>query len=300
MNGNYSIDDTAESLLYSVIIPVYEHWGLVRRLLQCMGRQSLDSERFEVLLVDNGSENFNPPTDVPSWVRVLKCNKPGSYSARNVGASQAKGCWLVFTDADCQPTKEWLAEIDAKVRCCGGKDVILAGQVEVFSSSHKPTAYEMYDLVKGIPQRRYVSNGYAVTANLVTHMSLWESLGGFEESVFSGGDADFCQRAVRSGVKLIFLETAVVRHPARSSRREVVGKARRIKGGQLNSTVPIKRVVSAIRAFAPPLIAMRRILLARRHPLKFRIVALSIQLQLWAVEVSEVLRWLAGRDAERR
>ncbi|MEW5251336.1 glycosyltransferase family 2 protein [Microbulbifer discodermiae] len=300
MSGNYVTEKIPSRLQYSVIVPVYEQWNLIRRLLSCLDVQVLDRECFEVILVDNGSVNFRPSIDLPSSVTVLHCNKPGSYSARNVGAKHAKGRWFVFTDADCEPSDRWLSEIDAKIRRIGRSDVLVAGHVEVYSSSKKPTAYEIYDVVKGIPQRRYVEEGFAVTANLVVPGSLWQKLGGFDEITFSGGDVDFCQRAVRNGAVLTFLEQAVVRHPARKTKQKVVAKARRVKGGQLRSRAVGKRVISALRTITPPMIAIWRILIAKQHTIKFRMFALGVQLQLWVVELNELLRCLIGGAAERR
>ncbi|MGJ7461886.1 glycosyltransferase family 2 protein [Halomonas sp. MA07-2] len=59
--------------LCTVIIPVYEHWHLIPALVQCLQRQKLSQESFEVLLVDNGSTHFSPPAELPGNICILHC-----------------------------------------------------------------------------------------------------------------------------------------------------------------------------------------------------------------------------------
>lgn len=285
---------------YSIIVPVFEHWHLVPRLITCLERQSIGATCFELILVDNGSVNFSPPQGLPAWARLTTCSTPGSYAARNYGVECASGEWLIFTDADCLPDEDWLDCLDLRIREVRNESVILAGDVDVFSVECFPNAYEVFDLIKGIPQGRYVSHGYAVTANLAVPAKLMTRLGGFDGRVFSGGDVDLCQRAVRSGASLEFVKAARVRHPARSSKVEVFAKARRIKGGQLRSSSLQVRAISALRAFAPPVIALFRICSASGFSIRRKSQAVAVQLQLWWIEISEVYHWLARHTAERR
>src|SRR5690606_21948790 len=95
----------------SVIVTVNDHWDLVLWLLERLREQSLSQDRFEVLLVDNGSTQSSPPDELPGNVRILTCSTPGSYAARNVAIEAARGAWLVFTDADCLPRSDWLERL---------------------------------------------------------------------------------------------------------------------------------------------------------------------------------------------
>lgn len=284
----------------TVIIPVYEHWHLIPALLQCLQRQTLRQESFEVLLVDNGSTHFAPPSELPTNTRILHCATPGSYAARNQALQEARGEWLVFTDADCLPVAGWLDALMRKSESLAGPNTVLAGAIEMRASGPEPNIYEMYDLVKGIPQAWYVSRGYAVTANLAVSAAFARRLDGFEAKRFSGGDTDFVRRAISSGASLHYVPEAVVEHPARDSWDAIATKARRIKGGQLTAGTPGQRALWLIRSFTPPLLAWYRFLVSSRQPWRYRLMASILQARLWGVEALEAVRLLFQQRAERR
>ncbi|MCC5860259.1 MAG: glycosyltransferase [Ectothiorhodospiraceae bacterium] len=284
----------------TVIVPVYEQWHLVPRLLEKLREQTLAQQAFEVLLVDNGSSEFTPPQDLPTNTRVLRCFTPGSYAARNHAAEQARGQWLVFTDADCLPAADWLEHLMNHAAKDSQANTLLAGGVRMIPSSTQPTAYEMYDLVKGIPQARYVSQGYAATANLALPAALFRALGGFDAQRYSGGDADFCRRAVSQGAELRYVPEVVVDHPARTQWRQLATKARRVKGGQLTAGSARQRLVWLLRTFTPPLRAFWQFLRARHVPVRYRVTAVAVQMRIWGVEILEVFRLVFAFTPERR
>ena len=286
--------------MISVIVPVYEHWHLVPGLLARLEAQTLPQTEFEVLLVDNGSSQFDPPDTLPKNARVLHWPTPGSYSARNHALEQACGEWIAFTDADCLPQADWLEQIKREADACGTRPTVLAGAIQMLRSNDRPNAYEMYDLVKGIPQAWYVSRGYATTANLVAPAALIRELNGFDSNRYSGGDAAFCRKAVAHGASLRFIPQAVVEHPARSSWEALATKARRIKGGQLTGGSQRQRMQWLLRTFTPPLIAFWRFLRATEQPMRYRFMAVAVQSRIWALEMGEVVRLAAKGGAERR
>ncbi len=98
----------------SVVIPTFNRDDRIRRALEGLGRQTLPAERFEVLVVDDGSPR--PPDPVVRefaaryHVRVLRKPNGGIGSARNLGAGHAMGEIVVFLDDDILPCPEFLAE----------------------------------------------------------------------------------------------------------------------------------------------------------------------------------------------
>ncbi|WP_082119077.1 glycosyltransferase family 2 protein [Thioalkalivibrio versutus] len=284
----------------SVIVPVYNHWELVPELLECLQGQTLPQEEFEVILMDNGSTNYAPPESLPSNVRILHCETPGSYAARNAGVAQAASNWVVFTDADCRPSSYWLAAMLNRSRQ-DPQGSLLAGGVEMYTDSARPNAYEIYDLVRGIPQEHYVRRGYAATANLLVPKSMVNELGGFNATRYSGGDVDLCNRARARGYALQYAPDAVVYHPARRSWEDLATKARRIKGGQLGCGALRTRLYWAIRTVLPPLPLYYRFATSTGNPVRFRFVAVVIQTRLWGLELVEMGRlFLTAGVRERR
>ena len=286
----------------SVIVPVYNDWHRIPILLGCLAAQTLPAEQFEIVLIDNGSDSFDPPQNLAPNARILNCDTPGSYAARNRGIEQARGHWLAFTDADCLPAPDWLQQLLAQAAATADNSApttILAGQVRMIASSARPSAWEMHDLVKGIPQGWYVSRGYAATANLLVPADLARQLGGFDTRRYSGGDAVFCRRAAAAGARLRYVENAVVEHPARTTWPELAGKYRRIKGGQITQGTPRQRLIWTVRTFLPPVIAWARFFLARPWPIRYRLIACAVQLRLWSMEMTETLRLLMRAGPQR-
>ena len=285
---------------FSVVVPVYNQWELIPALLHCLRAQSLPSGTYEVLLVDNGSKVFIPPDTQGLDVSFLDCQSPGSYAARNQGVKAARGKWVVFTDADCLPRPNWLSSMYQAVRARQGQKNVFAGCVKIVHNSAQPSPFEVYDLVKGIRQDLYVRQGYAATANLCASRTLIESLGLFNHELYSGGDIDFCERAVRAGAELHYIEEAVVHHPARTSWDELSLKARRVKGGHFMRATGYRKLVIAVKTLIPPVRAVKSFLRNPDFGIKFRLIACAIQFRLWLVDIFEVFKLALNAEAERR
>jgi GT2 family glycosyltransferase len=280
----------------SVIVPVHRHWHLLPELLAALAAQTLPAAAFEVLIVDNDAPAPPPALDLPGNARLLPWPQPGSYAARNAGAAAARGRLLAFTDADCRPSPGWLAALAAAAGAT--PDTLLAGPVRMLPPA-APSPAAIYDLVRGIPQERYVARGYATTANLAVPATAFRRLGGFDPARRSGGDAAFCRRAGRAGLAIRLVPQAVVDHPCREDWAALATKARRIKGGQIRAGPLALRLAWLVRSLAPPL-RDTRAYLASPHPWRYRRTAVAVRLRLWGVELAETARLLAGGTPERR
>jgi len=283
-------------VLVSVIIPVFEQWDRMGDLLAALDRQTLARSTFEIIVVDNGSTAIHMPDNRSDNLELVTCAQPGAYAARNAGLAHAIGQWIAFTDADCLPAPDWLESL-LRAAGEGGEKNLVAGRVEMVPASTDPTVWEVYDLVKGIPQARYVNSGYAATANLMAPRAALDAVGGFDAARMSGGDAAFCRAAQANGYGIIYAPDAVVRHPARGTWHELVTKARRVKGGQMAPGTPLRYRLGTL---LPPVPAIGRFLASREHPLRHRVTACMVQLALWGVECGEAIRLLAGGGPERR
>lgn len=285
---------------FSVIVPIFEQWHLIPELLECLLKQSFEADKYEVLLVDNGSEIVSVPESMPSNVRVLHCEVRGAYAARNHGVEHAQGDWLVFTDSDCLPSEDWLCEIDKAISDQESRKSLFAGDIEVCSRSESPTIYEIYDIVRGIPQAHYVRRGYAATANLSVSREVANALNGFNDRLYSGGDADFCRRAGNFGCDIVHLPFATVEHRVRVDWESIATKARRVKGGQLTCKSPAYKAWIFCRTFFSPAITAFRLWSVSSQPRKYRFVAIIVYMKVWLIEVAELFRVSFGKHPERR
>ena len=217
----------------SVIIPVFNEGARLRLCLDAVATQSYPKDRYEVVVVDNGSDE--PPAwvtdDYPNAVVVAE-PRPGSYAARNRGIGLAKGEVFAFTDGDCIPDAHWLANGVREVIAESSVGLV-GGRVEFFfRDPERPTVAELYDSIMYLNQRGAVEvTGFAATANMFTSRSVLEDVGVFDPTVKSGGDREWGQRVRSRGYRLVYAEDAVVKHPARDTFAKISSRNIRVLGG---------------------------------------------------------------------
>ena len=98
---------------FSVIIPAYNAEDTVEACIKSVLDQSLARERFEVILVDDGSRDGTAGIVERYPVRYFRQENQGPAAARNKGAQLAKGDIILFTDSDCVPDHRWLENMVA-------------------------------------------------------------------------------------------------------------------------------------------------------------------------------------------
>jgi O-antigen biosynthesis protein len=104
--------------VFSIIIAVYNDWAVLEGCLQALSQQE-GSSKFEVLLVDDGSDEAAPES-ILRWRQffpftLLRQEHAGISPARNKGIQASKGSVLVFIDADCRMLPDCLAALEAKL-----------------------------------------------------------------------------------------------------------------------------------------------------------------------------------------
>lgn len=83
---------------FSIIIPVYNVEEYIERTLKSVFNQS--EKDFEVILVNDGSTDKSIEIAKNFDVKVINIKHSSVSEARNVGAKEAKGEYLVFLDSD--------------------------------------------------------------------------------------------------------------------------------------------------------------------------------------------------------
>lgn len=89
----------------SVIIPVYNAGRYIGSCLQSLYRQGLEETDFEVIVVDDGSQDDSLIqaghfADLHSNIQLITQKNQGVSAARNNGMKKAKGTYIYFIDAD--------------------------------------------------------------------------------------------------------------------------------------------------------------------------------------------------------
>ena len=211
--------ESAEPLV-SVIIPVYNDADRLAICLSALDEQTYPASRYEVIVVDNGSDESIQPT-VANFrqAHVAYEERPGSYAARNRGIAQAKGEILAFTDADCRPTSGWIGAGVERLQELSSGNGVVGGHIDFFFHQRgQPNVVEVVDSSLYLDQQRYCTElNFAATANMFTTRSVMKDVGSFNAETASGGDREWGERAHAYGCEVTYAERARVWHPARSS-----------------------------------------------------------------------------------
>ena len=222
----------------SVIIPVYNDRERLIKCLEALENQTYLHNLYEVIVVDNASDDDIGATVTPfNQAIVLEEKRRGSYAARNRGILNAKGEVIAFTDSDCIPANDWIEKgVNNLLNTsnCG----IVGGKIEIFfQEPERPTAVELYDSIMAFPQSNYVKNNkFSVSANLFTFKQVLDEVGNFNAELKSGGDYEWGQRVFKAGYEVIYAENTKVGHPARYSFEELNKKMIRVIGGKYDLT----------------------------------------------------------------
>jgi GT2 family glycosyltransferase len=188
----------------SVVVPSRGRADRLPALLDALGRQTLARERFEVVVVHDYDEGAFDGYD---FVRAIRePARPGDAShRRNAGWRAARAPLIAFTDDDCRPQPAWLAELLRVAEQHPGA---------VVQGATRPAPEQAYLLnsafVRTVDQTP--PHWWAQTANILYPRDLLERVGGLDEHLWAGEDADLALRARAAGAAHVGAADALVYH----------------------------------------------------------------------------------------
>ena len=101
---------------FSVVVPAYNESASLPAALDSLRRQDVGDDHFEVIVVDNGSDDDTPAIARSYGARVVVEPRRGVCDARQAGVDAARGEFVVSTDADTIHPPDWLRRIDTGLR----------------------------------------------------------------------------------------------------------------------------------------------------------------------------------------
>ena len=196
----------------SVIVPAFNEEKLLGETLACI-RRATEGRETELIVCDNNSTDGTAEIARAAGATVIFEPVNQIARARNAGAAQASGDWLVFVDADSSPTRELfqavLSAIDSKRYLAGGSTVSL--DVEELYIRFWIGAWNALSRL----------NRWAAGSFIFCEAAAFRELGGFDETFYAGEEIDFSRRAKRlarrKGLAMVILH----RHPLKTSNRKM-------------------------------------------------------------------------------
>jgi O-antigen/teichoic acid export membrane protein/glycosyltransferase involved in cell wall biosynthesis len=204
----------------SVVIPARNAASTIGAQLEALARQDWTGS-WEVVIVDNGSTDDTVAAvegfaDRLPAVRIVSARARSSIPyARNRGVDAARGRLIAFCDADDEVGEGWLAAVASGLERYGAvgtpRDHMRLNEAWVRASREPPPTNALHDNWYPPYLPHTAAGGMAV------RRELHEAIGGFDESLSSCEDNDYCFRLQLRGVELGTVQGAVYHYRFRDT-----------------------------------------------------------------------------------
>jgi GT2 family glycosyltransferase len=195
----------------SLIIPTYNGADVLAEQLRSVASQSAQVD--EVVIADNGSTDETVTVALTFSdrlpIRVVDASaRRGNAAARNLGVQGARGSILLFLDQDDVADANWVVSMLEAVeesRLLVGRNVMI----------YSWPGDRRIPPDRGSGHRDFLP--YGLSNNMAMSRTVFECLGGFDETFVAATDLDLCWRAQEQGFELLEVRDAVVFKRRKSS-----------------------------------------------------------------------------------
>jgi biofilm PGA synthesis N-glycosyltransferase PgaC len=194
----------------SIIVPVLNEASNIATCVDSLLAQDYPRERFELIVVDNGSSDASLDilsAYLPRLVLLQEAER-GAAAARNAGIAAAHHDIVAFIDGDCVAHNQWLIGLvepleDPSIGVSGGTIQTLqpATEIELFGESLHDQALSCSEALPS-----------ASTANWASRTEDLRQIGGFDPEFLAGEDSDLSIRMSQAGHGFRHQPTAIVYH----------------------------------------------------------------------------------------
>lgn len=199
-----------------MVVPAYNEEKLIGGTLRSIhSAATAFQERgwsYELVVCDNGSTDRTADLARAEGARVVHEPVRQIARARNAGAAAAMGDWLVFVDADSQPSPELFAAVGDAVAggaCLGGGSTVRMQDTRLWL--HAGTG--LWNCISRAC--RWMAGSF-----IFCERRVFAEMGGFNEKLYAAEEIEFSRRlksrARRERKRLVILH----RHPLHTSARK--------------------------------------------------------------------------------
>ena len=203
-----------KKLKASVVIPNYNSEKYIIGTLESLNNQTFKD--FEVIVVDDGSTDKSAKLIKDFYSKfsliVIKQKNSGPASARNLGAKNSKTNIIIFLDSDCVPYPDFIEEM---IKPFKNKEIVGVHGMYVTKNKNSFIAryigYEMSFRQEKMKKAERIDH-------MATHAAAYRKKDfgkgfsiGFRKADME--DIEFSYRLAKEGKKMIFCESAKIKHP---------------------------------------------------------------------------------------
>jgi glycosyltransferase involved in cell wall biosynthesis len=180
----------------SAVVCVYNREDTLPQCLEALAQQTISTDLFEVIVVDNNSTDGSPEIAAKyaakyPHMRVVRETKQGLASARNCGMREAKSPIAAFTDDDAIPAKDWAERLLQRFDELGESAAVVGGELDPVWSSPKPDWLQGDKLLHSLSvclgwsthARYLIGSEWLCEANSAYRIAPVQERGGFPENL---------------------------------------------------------------------------------------------------------------------
>lgn len=217
----------------SIVVVTKNEEKHIRDCITSLMRLDYPKEKYEIIVVDGASTDKTREIVKEYPIKLIIDKKGGLANSRNIGIKTAKGDYIASTDADCVVKEDWLKNLVKSIQeapedvvAVGGPNLIfeddapfakLVGYMQgtFFASGGAPQSYKIDEnkYVFGIPN-----------CNVLYKKDKLLEVGGFDNSLSIGEDAEINSRLTKRGYKYLYLPDAIVWHHQPDSLKKFITK----------------------------------------------------------------------------
>lgn len=228
---------------FSVIVATFNRRELALRLVNALANQTLTQDSFEVVVVDDGSQDGTAAVleslGYP-WLKVLTQANRGPAAARNLALRYARGTWIAMTDDDTLPCPDWLEQLRQATR---QNPTWIGVEGRTFCPDPDPLGH----WVENLRGRQYI------TANIAYRRDILVALGGLDESFPHPKceDTELAWRCLQHGT-IGFWPAMEISHPNRSQSLSSLLRSARYELSEFRLHRKLGKDYGKFRRFAHP------------------------------------------------
>lgn len=222
----------------SVVLCTRNRAPLLKKALESLVAQDFPQDAFEIVLVDNASDDETPEVAraiaARAPLRYLREARIGLCVARNTGWRAARAPIVAYFDDDAEAVPGWLAAIREVFAGADAETIGVVGgpAIPVWEA---PRPDWLDDAIAGAltivdlgPERKDIpdlAREWLVGANMAMPKQAIEACGGFHPgldrvgaNLLSSGDVHLQKQIAQSGLRVVYAPGMAIRHLAAASR----------------------------------------------------------------------------------